>query len=85
MICIRAELATDSDTPAEDQERRREYQMQRLLQSRNLGADAEPVNFEDLALEWFSVGAIDPAAEDALRQRFERCREAATLRARSRD
>lgn len=85
MICIRAELATDIATPEADQERRREYQMQRLLQSRNLGADVEPLNFEDLALEWFAVGAIDPAAEEALRQRFERCREATTLRARSRD
>ena len=85
MICIRAELATDSATPEADQERRREYQMQRLLQSRNLGADAEPVNLDDLALEWFSVGAIEPSAENALRQRFERCREAAALRSRSRD
>jgi hypothetical protein len=48
--------------------------MQRLLQSRNLGADAEPVNFEDLALEWFAVGAIDPSAEEALRRRFEKYR-----------
>ncbi len=84
LLCIRAELASDMETPAEDVEKRREYQMQRLLQSRNLGADFEPVSLEDLTLEWLTVGAVDPAVEAGLRERFERCKMAAR-RSRSRD
>lgn len=74
LLCIRAELAADQPTPAEDQDRRREYQMQRLLASRNLGAGNEPDTAEGLALEWFVVGPVAPGVEEALRARFERCR-----------
>jgi hypothetical protein len=76
LLCIRAELAFELETPEEDADKRREYQMQRLLQSRNLGADFEPVSLEDLTLEWLTVGAVDPALEAGLRERFERCRRA---------
>ncbi len=85
LLCIRAELATDSVTPADDQDRRREYQMQRLLQSRNLGADFEPVNMDDLTLEWLAVGAVDPSIDAALNARFEQCRAVVASRQRAAD
>jgi len=80
MVCIRAEIAFDLETPAEDQELRREYQMKRLVESTNLGNDAEPVSMDDLALEWFSVGPVAAAVEQALSTRFAACRERASRR-----
>jgi len=79
-VCIRAEIAFDLETPAEDQELRREYQMKRLVESTNLGNDAEPVSMDDLALEWFSVGPVAAAVEQALSTRFAACRERASRR-----
>ncbi len=85
LLCIRAELATDSATPDADQDLRRDYQMKRLLASRNLGADHDPVSMDDLALEWFTVGPLDPALEVDLQARFERCRATASRQRRSHD
>ena len=77
LLCIRAELATERATPPEDAERRREYQLRRLVDSRNLGVDTAPENVDDLVVEWLGVGAVDPALEAPLRARFEQCRAAA--------
>jgi hypothetical protein len=74
LLCIRAELATDRATPPEDEERRREYRLRRLVESRTLGADAAPEELNDLALEWLVVGPVAPEVEAALRARFEQCR-----------
>jgi hypothetical protein len=79
LLCIRAELATERDTPPEDRERRREYQMRRLVESRSLGAGTAPASLDELALEWLVVGAVAPEVEAPLRQRFEQCRAAAPL------
>lgn len=76
LLCIRAELATERATPPEDTERRREHQLRRLVESRNLGADTAPENVDDLAIEWLGVGATDPALEAPLRARFEQSRAA---------
>lgn len=76
LLCIRAELATERATPPEDIDRRREYQLRRLVESRNLGADTAPEKLDDLAVEWLSIGAVDPTLEPPLRARFEQCRSA---------
>jgi hypothetical protein len=76
MLCIRAELMTDLPTPAEDLELRREYQMQRLVQSMGRGERLDSADLDDLALEWLAVGPVDPAVHDVLLARFERCRDA---------
>ncbi|MCC7462491.1 MAG: hypothetical protein IT480_08535, partial [Gammaproteobacteria bacterium] len=76
LLCIRAELATERVTPAEDAGRRREYQLRRLVDARNLGVDTAPENLEDLAVEWLTIGPVDPVQEAPLRARFEQCRMA---------
>jgi len=75
MLCVRAELISDLPTPAVDLELRREYQMQRLVQSMGRGERVTPADLDALALEWLAVGPVEPAVHDALLARFERCRE----------
>jgi hypothetical protein len=74
MLCIRAELMTDSETPAEDQPLRREYQMQRLVASMGRGERPTPADLDTLMLEWLAVGPVDTTVHDALFARFRRCR-----------
>jgi hypothetical protein len=74
MLCIRAEIATERTTPAEDQALRRSYQLQRLVQG--MGQRLEPTVFdwEALALEWVCVGPVSPATHETLLTRFRHCR-----------
>jgi hypothetical protein len=76
MICVRAELLAGLETPPEDLERRREHQMRRLVQSMGQGVQADPGDLPKLALEWLAVGPVEPAVQQRLRARFERCIEA---------
>ena len=74
LLCIRAELISDTPTPPEDLPLRREYQMQRLVASMGRGERATATDLEGLALEWLAVGPVEAAVHDALFVRFERCR-----------
>jgi hypothetical protein len=74
LLCIRAELMTDTETPAEDLSARRDYQMQRLVASMGRGERAAPADLDDLALEWLTVGPVEPSVHDPLFARFLRCR-----------
>ena len=73
-LCIRAEILTDSPTPAEDQGLRREYQVQRLMRSMGQGISADETQLDALAIEWLGVGPVEEAAYTALLERFKRCR-----------
>lgn len=72
-LCIRAELLTDTPTPAGDHALRREFQLRQLAsgfgQARATGREA----FESLLLEWLSVGATTDAAYAELLARFKAC------------
>ena len=77
-LCIRAEIAVELPTPAEDQPLRREYQVQQLIQTMGQGtgndrsgAD-EPLNA--LTLEWVGVGPADETVYTSLAERFRECR-----------
>lgn len=74
LLCIRAELLTDSATPEADQPLRREYQLQQLL--KGLGqAQAEGAQaFESLVYEWLAVGASSDGVYAQLLERFNACR-----------
>jgi hypothetical protein len=74
LLCVRAELITETPTPPEDLEMRREYQMQRLVASMGRGERATPADLDDLALEWLAVGPVESTVYEALAQRFARCR-----------
>jgi hypothetical protein len=76
MLCIRAEILTDRPTPAEDQQLRREYQVQRLIKGMGQGISAEVTQLDTLALEWVRVGPTDAVTYDTLLARFRQCRGA---------
>ncbi|MGQ0620624.1 MAG: DUF349 domain-containing protein [Panacagrimonas sp.] len=75
MLCIRAELLTDMPTPPEDQALRREYQLQRLVQSMGQGVRVDETRLDTLVIEWVGVGPVEEMAYQPLLQRFRRCRE----------
>ena len=74
MLCIRAEILTDTPTPPEDQALRREYLLQRLAQSMGQGLRVDETRLDAMAIEWVSVGPVEDLAYGPLVQRFRRCR-----------
>ena len=74
-LCIRAEILRGLPTPAEDQPLRREYQVQRLIQSMGQGLTADDAQLDTMAIEWIGVGPVDEATYLALLRRFKRCRQ----------
>ncbi len=75
LLCIRAEIVTDTPTPAEDQSLRREYQVQRLIANMGQGASADEAQLDAMALEWVRVGPTEEAVYLPLLERFKRCRQ----------
>ncbi|MCU1334397.1 MAG: hypothetical protein JWM08_3389 [Candidatus Angelobacter sp.] len=80
MLCIRAEILTETPTPQEDQPLRREYQLQRLAQSMGQGPRVDETGLDTMAIEWVSVGPVEDVAYEPLLQRFRRCRERGNFR-----
>jgi hypothetical protein len=74
-LCIRAEILTDMPTPPEDQPLRREYQLQRLIQSMGQGVTADEAHLDTMAIEWIGVGPTDEVIYMQLLKRFEQCRQ----------
>ncbi|MDM4769941.1 DUF349 domain-containing protein [Solimonas sp. SE-A11] len=81
LLCIRAELVTDTPTPPEDQALRREYQLQRLVQGMGQGSRADETPLDAMAIEWIGIGPVEDMAYEPLLQRFRRCRELGSARA----
>jgi Domain of Unknown Function (DUF349) len=74
-LCVRGEIHGETSTPVEDEALRREYQVQRLLQGMGGGISADEGEWDEMALEWIRVGAVEPGVYETLRQRFLRCWE----------
>ncbi|MBV8805538.1 MAG: DUF349 domain-containing protein [Sinobacteraceae bacterium] len=74
MLCIRAEILTDLPTPPEDQALRREYQVQRLMQTMGQGVRVDEAQLDAMAIEWVGVGPVDETQYLSLLERFKRCR-----------
>jgi hypothetical protein len=70
MVCIRSEILADLRTPAEDQELRRNYQMQRLVERMGRGRDGADDSVESLALEWTRGNAASVEVYQSLFDRF---------------
>ncbi len=81
-LCIRAEILTDTPTPAADQTLRREYQLRRLMETMGQGGTAEQGHLDSLALEWLSVGPTEETTYVQLAERFKECRKRAVSRPR---
>jgi len=75
MLCIRAEILTDLPTPPEDQSLRRQYQVQRLVQSMGQGVGNEEGQLNALTIEWVGVGPVSDGPYADLLSRFLRCRK----------
>jgi hypothetical protein len=75
MLCVRAEILTDRPTPPEDQQLRREYQVQRLIQSMGQGMAADEAQLDTMAIAWVGVGPTEEAVYERLLNRFRRCRQ----------
>ncbi len=70
MVCIRSEILADLPTPAEDQELRRAYQMQRLVERMGRGHEGTEDSVESLALEWTRGNAASGDVYQSLLARF---------------
>jgi Domain of Unknown Function (DUF349) len=74
ILCIRNELRADLPMPPEDQELRRSYQMQRLVERMGQGREAGADDWETLALEWIRIGPMEGELRQSLLARFLRGR-----------
>ncbi len=75
MLCIRAEILTDTATPSEDMPLRRQYQVQRLMQSMGQGLKADEAELDAIALEWVGIGPVEDGVYQPLLERFVTCRQ----------
>jgi exonuclease SbcC len=74
LLCIRAEILVDQDTPAEDKALRMEYQVSRLQQGFGQNSSSNGVSIQDLILEWIASGPVATDIYKPLLERFNRCR-----------
>ena len=77
-LCIRAEILTDTPTPAADQTLRREYQVKRLMESMGQGIKEEG-QIDTLTIEWLGAGPTEEPNYLQLLERFKECRKKALL------
>lgn len=78
ILCIRAEILTDTPTPSSDQALRREYQVQRLIENMGQGITTDARQLDTLAIEWIGVGPTEEAVYRPLLERFRQCRQRRT-------
>lgn len=74
LLCIRAEILVNQDTPEEDKALRMEYQVSRLQQGFGQNSSSNGVSIQDLTLEWIASGPVATNTYKALLERFNRCR-----------
>jgi len=73
-LCIRAEIITDSETPAAEQSLRTTFQVNQLQQSFGRKIQDTAAEFEGLVFEWIAAGAVEERDYDTLFARFNACR-----------
>jgi Domain of Unknown Function (DUF349) len=81
-LCIRAEIHVDLPTPDEDRDLRRQYQLQRLVQSMGRPQEANPDELDELCVEWLRGAPVSDATYASLLARFIQCRRNQRHRAR---
>ena len=73
-LCIRADILTDSATPASEQALRTAFQVTQLQQNFGRKTQDATSEFENLVFEWIAVGAVDAKDYEPLFLRFNACR-----------
>lgn len=81
-LCIRAELHTGLPTPGEDHDLRRQYQLQRLVQSMGRPQEVNPDELDELCVEWLRGAPLSDETYASLLARFIQCRRNQRHRAR---
>jgi hypothetical protein len=71
-LAIRAEIATGTATPDEDQSQRRSIQLQALVKGIGRTSATVESQIEALAFEWIAIGPVPDDTYDALFARFKR-------------
>ena len=69
-LCIELEILLDAETPEEDRQQRRQYQMQKLQQGLGQAAGNRKEQLEQLQVRWHCSSPAAPATQTALQQRF---------------
>jgi hypothetical protein len=72
-VCIRAEILTDTPTPAADQSLRRDHQLQSLVKGLGHATDTVPEQMQALVFEWIGVGPVPTDLYYELLERFNSC------------
>ena len=72
MICIELEILLDAETPEEDRNQRREFQMQRLAKGLGQGGENRADAHERLLAQWHCCGSASVSAHTALTERFSK-------------
>ena len=74
LLCIRAEILADQETPPEDKALRMQYQVSRLQQGFGQNSSPNGVSIQDLVIEWIAAGAVANDIYEPLLERFNHCR-----------
>ena len=74
LLCIRAEILVDQETPPEDKALRMQYQVSRLQQGFGQNSSPNGVSIQDLVIEWIAAGAVANDIYEPLLERFNHCR-----------
>lgn len=70
-LALRMEIATSVESPAEDQQKRMELQVNRLSQSLTGGSDEEKLDERrTLLIQWCALGPVDVEASASWQERF---------------
>ena len=75
MLCIRLEVLTGTESPAEDQELRMTYQVNRLsagMMGTSGKAGSTPEQLSELTLEWLATGPVGQQEKSELQSRWDR-------------
>lgn len=72
-LCIRSEILTGRDTPAEDKSLRMQYQVAQLQQNFASGRESSDQSMVELFAQWLAVPATPDAIYSKLWSRFAQC------------
>jgi exonuclease SbcC len=70
-LCIELEILLDVETPEEDRQHRRNYQLRRLQQGLGQTAGNQPEKLEQLQVQWHCASPASPAVQSGLQARFD--------------